>query len=101
MRSPTNKEMQLRKNCQLYMYVLVSQGKEVPEEIEECALSLDYDYLVDCVAALYEELKGLDSETFDRIVNNTQSDEARALAYWWKMHEEANQLGNSLTKTCL
>lgn len=99
--NPTNKEMQLRKTCQLYMYVLVSQGKEVPEEIEECAHSYNYDYLVNCVTELSEALKGLDNETFERIVNNTQSKEARDLAYWWEMQQEADRLSKSLIKTCL
>ncbi|MBC8237113.1 MAG: hypothetical protein H8E76_02670 [Helicobacteraceae bacterium] len=97
--SATNKEMQLQRNCQLYAYVLVSQGKEVPEYIEESAES--YDYLVDCVVELSEEIKGLDSDTFERVVNNTQSQEARELAYWWRMYQEANELSNSLTQTCL
>lgn len=29
--NPTNKEMQLRKTCELYAYVLKMQNKEVPE----------------------------------------------------------------------
>ncbi|PHS40688.1 MAG: hypothetical protein COB07_04045 [Sulfurovum sp.] len=83
--SPTNREVQLRKTCQLYAYVLVSQGKEVPEEIQECADS--YDYPVDCVAKLSQVLKGLDSDTFEKIVNNSQSKEARDLANWWEMYQ--------------
>ncbi len=99
--NPTNKEMQLRKTCELYVYVLVSQGKEVPDEIQECADSYDYDYLVDCVAKLSEALEGLDSDTFDRIVHNTESKEARDLAYWWEMQQEADRLSQALIKTCL
>lgn len=83
--NPTNKEMQLRKTCQLYAYVLLSQGKEVPEEIQECTVS--YDYPVECVAELSQALKDLDSDTFEKIVNNTQSKEARDLAQWWKMYQ--------------
>jgi hypothetical protein len=99
--NPTNKELRLRKNCQLYVYLLVSQGKEVPEEIQECADSYDYDFLVDCVAQLSDELEGLDSDTFEKIVNNTESNEARELAYWWKMHQEANRVGEKIVQTCL
>jgi hypothetical protein len=99
--NPTNKELRLRKNCQLYVYLLVSQGKEVPEEIQECADSYDYDFLVDCVAKLSNELEGLDSDTFEKIVNNTESNEARELAYWWKMHQEANKIGEEIVQTCL
>lgn len=83
--NPTNKEMQLRKTCQLYAYVLLSQGKEVPEEIQECTVS--YDYPVECVAELSQALEGLDSDTFEKIVNNTQSKEARDLAQWWEMYQ--------------
>ncbi|MFC2057466.1 hypothetical protein ACFLR6_00860 [Campylobacterota bacterium] len=99
--NPTNKELRLRKNCQLYVYVLVSQGKEVPEEIQECADSYDYDFLFDCVTQLSDEIEGLDSDTFDRIVNNKESNEARELAYWWEMHQVANKLGDEIVKTCL
>lgn len=83
--SPSNKEMQLRKTCQLYAYVLVSQGKEVPEEIQECADS--YDCPVDCVAELSQALKSFDSDTFDKIVNNPKSAEARDLVHWWEMYQ--------------
>ena len=82
---PTNREIQQRKTCQLYVYVLISQGKEVPDEIQECAVS--YDYPVDCVAQLSKELKGLDSDTFEKIVNNTQSNKGRDLAQWWEMYQ--------------
>ena len=99
--NPSNKELQLRKNCQLYVYVLVTQGKEVPEEIQECADSYDYDFLVDCVTQLSDEIEGLDSHTFDSIVNNKESNEARELAYWWEMHQVANKLGDEIVKTCL
>ncbi len=83
--NPTNREMQLQKSCQLYAYVLALQGKEVPEEIQECSVS--YDYLVDCVADLAQELKDLDNDTFDMIVNNPQSQRSRDLAHWWKMYQ--------------
>ena len=97
--SATNKEMQLQRNCQLYAYLLTSQDKEVPEHIQESAESCDY--LVDCVSELSQEVEGLDSETFERVVNNTQIQEARELAYWWKMYQEATNLSQSLTQTCL
>jgi hypothetical protein len=99
--NPTNKELQLRKNCQLYSYLLISQGKEVPEEIQECADSYDYNFLVDCVSQLSAEIEGLDSDTFDKIVNNKDSNKARELAYWWEMHQMANRLGDEIAKTCL
>jgi hypothetical protein len=99
--NPSNKELRLRKNCQLYAYVLVSQGKEVPEEIQECAASYDYDFLVDCVTQLSDEIEGLDSDSFEKIVNNKESNEARELAYWWEMHQMANSLGDEIVKTCL
>jgi len=99
--NPTNKELRLRKNCQLYVYLLVSQSKEVPEEIQECADSYDYDFLVDCVTQLSDELEGLDSDTFEKIVNNTESNDARELSYWWKMHQEANRVREEIVQTCL
>lgn len=99
--NPSNKELRLRKNCQLYAYLLVAQGKEVPEEIQECADSYDYDFLVDCVSDLSDEIEGLESDTFERLVNNTESNDARELAYWWKMHQEANKLREEIAQTCL
>lgn len=99
--NPSNKELRLRKNCQLYTYLLVLQGKEVPEEIQECANSYDFDFLVDCVTALSNELEGLDSDTFEKIVNNTESNRARELSYWWKMHQEANSIREEIVQTCL
>jgi len=83
--SPTNREVQLRKTCQLYAYVLTSQGKEVAEHILECAMS--YDYPVDCVKELYESLKALDEASFKAIVYENDSQEARDLAAWWEMYE--------------
>lgn len=97
--NPSNKEMQLCKTCQLYAYVLTSLGKEVPEEVQECADS--YDYLIDCVADLSLILKELDSATFNKLVNNAESVEARHLAYWWEMNQEANRLSKTLVQTCL
>lgn len=88
--SNSNRELQLRKTCKLYAYVLASQGKEVPEAIKECADSSDsdeYDCLVDCVAEISEAIKGFDSETFDRIVNNSESSDARELSHWWEMYQ--------------
>lgn len=93
--NPSNKEMQLCKNCQLYAYVLISQDKEVPEEIQDCIDS--YDYVVNCVTELLEELKGLDSDTFERIVNNKELLESRELSYWWEMQKEADRLHKLLS----
>jgi hypothetical protein len=98
---PSNKEIQLRKNCQLYAYLLNAQGKEVPELIQECADSDDFDYPVECAEDLYEELKSLDNDTFDKIVNNTQSIEARYLAHWFEMQQEADRLKKDIVQTCL
>lgn len=83
--SPTNREIQLRKTCQLYAYVLKAQGKEVPEEIQECTAS--YDYLIDCVQDLSLELQRLDSESFEKIVHNKVLKEARDLENWWEMYQ--------------
>lgn len=84
--SLTNRELQLRKTCQLYTYVLVSQNKEVPEYIQECADSDEYDCLTDCVAELSQEVQAFDSDTFERIVNNKESVEAQKLSLWWEMY---------------
>ncbi len=83
--SPSNREVQLRKTCELYAYVLASLGKEVPEMVQECADS--YDYPVDCVKELSQALQGLDSETYEKIVNDTQSQQSRDLAQWWEMYQ--------------
>lgn len=85
--NPTNREIQLRKTCQLYAYVLASLGKEVPQEIEECADSHEYDCLIDCVAQLSQLLASMESETLEKIVNNSQAPLARDLAQWWEMYQ--------------
>ena len=93
--SPSNKEMQLRKNCELYAYVLTSQGKEVPEELQDCVDF--YEYSINCSEELLQVLKDLDSDTFKQIVLNTDSKEAGELRYWWEMHQEADRLHKALS----
>jgi hypothetical protein len=83
--SLTNREVQLRKTCELYAYVLISQGKEIPDDVLECASS--YDYPIECATELANELKSLDDETFEKILNDTDSAEARDLARWWEMYQ--------------
>lgn len=82
--SNSNREIQQRKTCQLYAYVLELSGKEVPFHIEECAGS--YEYPVECTKELAEMLKSFDSDAFEKIVNK-DSDIARDLAQWWEMYQ--------------
>ena len=93
--NPSNKEMQLQKNCQLYAYALISQGKEVPEEIQDCID--DYEYVINCSEDLYKELQGLDTDTFERIVNNKELLESRELSYWLEMYKEYNRIQRELS----
>ncbi|MBT5934800.1 hypothetical protein [Sulfurimonas sp.] len=93
--NPSNKEMQLHKNCQLYAYVLTSQGKEVPQEIQDCID--DYEYVINCSEDLYKEIKGLDTDTFEIIVNNKELLESRELSYWWEMYKEYNRIQRELS----
>ena len=75
--------------------MLKSLGKEIPEEIEECLES--YDYVINCVAELKRELQGVDSQTFDKILNNKEKLESRELSYWWQMQQEADRLHRLLS----
>lgn len=93
--SPSNQEIQLRKNCQLYAYVLESLGKEVPEAIEDCRNW--YEYSVDCIEELFQILDNLDKDTLDALVNNKDSEESQNLLHWWNMHQEANRLHKALS----
>jgi len=93
--TPSNKEMQLRKNCELYLYLLAEQDKEIPEDILECAMS--YDYPIDCVQRLLEELKSLDSQTFEDLVVKSKSDAAHDLRNWIEMQKEADRLHKMLS----
>ena len=93
--TPNNKEMRQHKNCQLYVYILSEQGKEIPDHILECASA--YDYLVDCVHELAQEIEGLDVDTFERIMNDKDSLNARELSYWWEMKKEADKLHKALS----
>lgn len=88
--NPSNKEMQLRKNCELYAYVLTAQGKEIPEVIQD-GLD-DYEYIINCSEDLYKEVENLDTDTFQTIVNNKEVQGSRELSYWWKMYKEYNQI---------
>ena len=97
--SPSNQDIQLQKNCALYAYVLHAQGKEIPEHIQDC--TEDYDYSVDCSSQLQKELESLDTETFEKLVKNPQSQKARELAQWWEMSLIANSLHDNLGSTCL
>lgn len=87
--APSNKEMQLRKTCELYVYLLVSLDKEIPEHILECASS--YDYPVNCASELVEEIKSMDEASLNTIIN-TDSSEANDLKLWWEMSQEADRL---------
>jgi len=93
--SPSNKEIQLSKNCQLYAYALRAQGKEVPEEIQDCVDS--YEYVLNCVKELYKEIQEMDSQTFQRVVKNSELLESRELSYWWDMQQEADRLHRLLS----
>ncbi len=83
--NPTNREVQLRKTCQLYEYVLISLGQEVPEAVAACAVS--YDYPVECMKELVSLLESLSGEEFEKVVNNPESQSARDLAQWWQMYQ--------------
>ncbi len=88
--SLSNREQQLRRTCQLYVYVLKSLNKDVPEYLQECAEydpSDEYDCLIDCVAELAKEVKAFDSDTYERIVNNKESIESQQLSQWWEMYK--------------
>jgi len=82
---PSNREIQQQKTCHLYAYLLTALGKEVPLEIEECVD--DYGDPVDCVPMLYKALQALESDTFEKVVNDQESQEARDLAQWWEMYQ--------------
>lgn len=88
--NPSNKEVQLRKTCQLYIYVLESLGKEIPDDLEDCAES--YDYLINCVDEFAQVLKELDSQTLEKILNNPETSLARDLKNWWQMYQEMEEL---------
>ncbi|MDQ7044701.1 MAG: hypothetical protein Q9M32_02120 [Sulfurimonas sp.] len=86
----SNREIQQRQTCKLYAYVLASQNKEVPYHLEECAAyhpTDEYDSLFDCTKELSDEIKAFDDATFDKIVNNKDSEDAKELTKWWKMYQ--------------
>ena len=83
----SNRELQLRRNCELYSYLLQAQNKEVPEYIEECIVTDDFDLLVDCVKELAQEIQSLDDESFTKILENENSVEAKNLLKWWEMYQ--------------
>lgn len=88
--NPSNREIQQRKTCQIFAYVLHSLGKEVPYHIDECADS--YEYPVNCVEELSQELQGLDTQTLNKIMNNPHIQESSDLKHWWEMFQEVEKL---------
>ena len=93
--SSYNQELQLKKNCELYVYLLVELKAEIPEDVLECALSLDYP--VNCAKELAETIGQLDSETFKRVMHKENSQEAQDLRNWWEMSQEADRLHKFLS----
>jgi hypothetical protein len=94
-----NKEMQQRKNCELYAYVLAELGQDIPDHILECAMSDEYP--VDCVADLAKSLEDMGADDFERIVYDKESALACDLAKWWTMYLESDRLRQELVTTCL
>ena len=92
-----NKAMQQKKSCELYAYVLTEQNKDVPDDILECIIS--DDYLVDCALQLANEIQGMDSETFKRLVYGNESTLSRDLANWWTMYQESEKLYKEIIQT--
>lgn len=82
---PSNQEIQLQKNCEIYAYVLRSLGREVSEEVQDCVD--DYEYSIDCVNELIKTLQSLESERFKKIVYDSELPVARELANWWEMYQ--------------
>lgn len=95
----TNKEIQLRKTCQLYAFVLEHLGHEVPEMIEECAQ--DFEYPVECAKELIALLEATDRKTLDIMMHSNATSLGRDLANWWQMQKEADELRKAITQTCL
>jgi len=60
----------------------------------ESTYSQDY-YPVNCVAELSKELKSLNTENFEKIVNKQNSQEAFNLKNWWEMYQEVDRLHNA------
>ncbi len=94
-----NQQMQQRKNCELYAYVLTELGLEVPDHILECAISDEYP--VDCVADLAKALEDMGADDFERIVYDKESQLALDLSKWWTMYLESDRLRQELRSTCL
>lgn len=89
-----NRDMQQRKTCQLYVYLLTVLGKEVPYTVEECANS--YEDLIDCSMELAKELEALKSEEYERLITAEDSTIGNDLALWWEMYQEMDSLRKSM-----
>ena len=96
--SLSNREIQQRKNCQLYRYVLQIQNKEIPFHIEECADYNEYNCLLDCSKELIQEIKNFDDATHERIINNQESEDAKDLSQWWEMYKLYIPINDSSVK---
>lgn len=99
--NPSNKELQLRKNCIVFKFLLEVLGREVPESIQECAEDEEYEYLVECVDELAATLSQLDEHVYKSLILDNNTPEARELASWWEMHQIALGLRQDIRQTCL
>jgi hypothetical protein len=98
MYSPSNKELQLRKNCHLYAYVLQYLELEIPEHIIECLMDEEYEYLVECSNELAQLLKSLEQEKFTELING-ECESSQELKLWWDMNQQANVILEEIKKT--
>lgn len=85
----TNKEIELQKAAQLYLFVRDCLGIPVPPELEQAANTL---YCTDdYTESLCSTLQGFNEEQMQRIVYDGRNKQSRELADWWEAHLQADQ----------
>lgn len=98
MYGPSNKELQLRKNCQLYAYILQYIEAEIPDHILECLMDEEYEYLVECSQDLAKLIESLNEDQFNELMHG-ECESSRELKHWWDMNQQANKMIQEIEKT--
>jgi len=88
--APNRKELEHRRAGVLLVYVMLQLGQTAEQWMIDEAKNL-YARSERTIPALCAALKGMDDDTFERIVYSPRNKTSRDLANWWEDHQEADR----------
>lgn len=94
--APTGYELKIVATAKLLKYVAESLGRDVHPDVEYLSQDCNYSCVTRVkgdaiVESLCTVMRGLNADTIDRVVYQTRSRDARALADWWEEHQAADR----------